>query len=114
MTFRTLVALLACFLLALPGRAAAPRPAHVKGGVTCHDCHGEETPSRAVSDDSCIACHGDMPAMAAYTKALPVNPHAQPKGSHPGPSACTQCHCQHKPPVVTCLECHPNFKLTPR
>ena len=62
---------------------------------------------------SCVACHGDLPAMAAYTRALPVNPHARPaKAGHPGPFACTECHRQHKPPVVKCLECHPTFKMT--
>jgi hypothetical protein len=52
--------------------------------------------------------------MAAYTKALPVNPHMERKAGHPGPFACPECHRQHKPPVVKCLECHPDFKLKPR
>ena len=109
--------LLACFFMTTPTQAADPKlPAkHAKAGVTCHDCHREETPTKAaVPDDSCMACHGDMPAMAAYTKGLPVNPHAPPKGDHPGPFACTECHSQHKPAVVKCLECHPKFKLVPR
>ena len=91
------------------------RPKHVKAGVTCFDCHREETPSKAaVAEESCVACHGDLPAMAAYTKGLPVNPHRLAKAGHPGPFACTECHHQHLPPVVKCLECHPDFKLTPR
>jgi hypothetical protein len=95
-------------------QAAEPKPQgkHVKAGVTCHDCHREEHPTQgAVADDSCMVCHGDYPAMAAYTRNLPVNPHAVPKAGHPGPFGCTECHCQHKPPVVKCLECHPKFKM---
>ncbi|NTV75597.1 MAG: cytochrome c3 family protein [Holophaga sp.] len=118
MTLRPFLApVLACFFLGLPARAADEKttPRHAKAGVTCFDCHKEEKPSKVpVADDSCMACHGDLPAMAAYTKALPVNPHATPKGDHPGPFHCTQCHHQHKPPVVKCLECHPKFKLTPK
>jgi hypothetical protein len=115
-TLRFLAPLVASFFLATAASADPKLPAkHAKAGVTCHDCHQEENPSKAaVPDDSCMACHGDLPAMAAYTKALPVNPHAVPKGGHPGPFACIQCHRQHQPPVVKCLECHPTFKLTPR
>ncbi|BDU74235.1 cytochrome c3 family protein [Mesoterricola silvestris] len=114
--FRVLTPLLACFFLAVPSRAAdeKPAPKHVKAGVSCFDCHHEEKPTKAAADDSCIGCHGDGPAMAAFTKSLAVNPHATPKGGHPGPFLCTQCHFQHKPPVVKCLECHPKFKLTPK
>ena len=113
-TLLRVVPLLACFFLATGVRAADHTlPAkHAKAGLNCHDCHQEETPTKAaVPDRSCMTCHGDYPAMAAYTKDLPVNPHAVPKGDHPGPFACTECHCQHKPPVVKCLECHPAFKL---
>jgi hypothetical protein len=115
--FRCAPVLLACFFLAGSAGAAAIKPSakHVKAGVTCHDCHREETPSKAaVADQSCLPCHGDAPAMAAYTRSLPLNPHALPKGNHPGPFACTECHRQHQPPVVKCLECHPSFKLTPK
>ncbi len=114
---RILAPALACFFLGLPARGAdeKPTPRHSKAGVTCFDCHKEEKPTKAaVAEEACFACHGDAPAMAAYTKALPVNPHAVPKGGHPGPFLCTQCHRQHKPPVVKCLECHPTFKLTPK
>jgi hypothetical protein len=95
-------------------RAAEPRPQgkHVQAGVTCFDCHKEEHPTRgAVADESCTVCHGDAPAMAAYTRKLAENPHAILKAGHPGPFACTECHRQHKPPVVKCLECHPTFKM---
>ena len=90
-------------------------PKHAKAGVTCHDCHRQENPSQApVPQESCMACHGDYPAMAAYTAKLPLNPHKPPSGGHPGPFPCTDCHRQHQPPVVKCLECHPKFKLTAR
>jgi len=104
----------ACFFMGIYGWSAAPSlpPSHVKAHVSCHDCHGEEAPTKAAeSETSCVVCHGDLPAMAAYTKGLPVNPHAPPKGEHHAPLACTECHHQHKPPVVKCLECHPTFKL---
>ena len=90
-------------------------PQHAKAGVICHDCHQKEKPtSAAVADESCMVCHGDYPAMAELTKHLPVNPHAPPKPPHAGPFACPECHHQHKPAVVKCLECHPDFKLKPR
>lgn len=111
-----------CLLLgmgALPGRAAAqdpkhPLPApHAKAGLICHDCHLKEKPvTAAVADESCMACHGDLKAMAVLTKQHAVNPHAPPAAPHPGPFACPECHRQHKPPVVKCLECHPTFKFT--
>ncbi len=98
------------------GDAKRPLPPwHAKAGVTCHDCHQKEKPTTAaVADDSCMICHGDYPAMADLTKQLPVNPHAPPKAPHPGPFACPECHKQHRPAVVKCLECHPDFKLKPR
>lgn len=108
-------------LLGLPagareGEAKRPLPPwHAKSGVICYDCHQKEKPtSAAVADESCMVCHGDYPAMAELTKHLPVNPHAPPKPPHAGPFTCTECHHQHKPAVVKCLECHPDFKLKPR
>jgi hypothetical protein len=118
-SFRLLAVLVLGGLCAAAGPAAdskhASPPKHAKAGVTCHDCHREETPSKApVPLESCMACHGDYPAMAEYTKSLPINPHKPPGGTHPGPFPCTDCHRQHVPPVVKCLECHPKFKLTAR
>jgi len=97
-----------------PGHATPAK--HTKAGVTCYDCHREEKPTKAaVPVESCMACHGDYPAMAEYTRSLPLNPHKPPTANkHPGPFGCTECHHQHKPAVVKCLECHPTFKLTPR
>jgi hypothetical protein len=114
--FRRYALLAALVLLAGPARAEDAKrpltPKHAKGGVTCHDCHQKENPSKAaVADDSCMVCHGDYPAMAAYTKHLNPNPHKPPAGKHPGPFACTECHIQHKPPVVKCVDCHTDFKM---
>lgn len=76
---------------------------HSKAGVHCFDCHHEEKPTKkAVAAESCMTCHGDYPAMKAVTKDAKPNPH----DSHLGEIACTECHRQHKPPVVKCLECH--------
>jgi hypothetical protein len=86
-----------------------PAP-HAKAGVHCYNCHHEEKPTKkAVASDSCMTCHGDYPAMKEVTRHLPVNPH----DSHVGEIACTECHRQHQPPVVKCLECHQGkFKFT--
>lgn len=99
--------------LAVPARAdGRSLPAgHVKAGVTCYDCHLKEKPTDGVTGSTCMDCHGDLPAMAALTGQLPVNPHGTRKAPHPGPFACTDCHRQHQPPVVKCLECHPKFKM---
>jgi nitrate/TMAO reductase-like tetraheme cytochrome c subunit len=86
-------------------------PYHAKAGVHCFDCHREEKPTKkAVASESCMACHGDYPAMKALTKEAKPNPH----DSHLGEIACTDCHRQHNPPTVKCLECHEgkyNFRI---
>ena len=100
--------LLSCLTWALPsqgqetpGRSLPPH--HAKAGVHCFDCHQEEKPTKkAVASDSCMVCHGDYPAMKALTKDAKPNPH----DSHLGEIPCSECHRQHKPPVVKCLECH--------
>ena len=76
---------------------------HTKAGVHCYDCHQEEKPTKkAVASESCMTCHGDYPAMKVLTKDAKPNPH----DSHLGEIPCTDCHRQHLPPVVKCLECH--------
>jgi len=105
-------------LAAGPALVAGSRPMppkHVKAGLTCYDCHQKEEPDHAaIPDDSCMNCHGDYPAMAAYTAKLPINPHNPPtKNNHPK-FVCTECHHQHKAPEVKCLACHPDFKLKAR
>ncbi len=95
-------------LLAVPSPAqdakSHPLPAHhAKAGVHCFNCHQEEKPTKkAVASESCMTCHGDYPAMKAVTKDAKPNPH----DSHVGEIPCTECHRQHVPPVVKCLECH--------
>ena len=102
-------AILICGLLwALPSPSQEAKsrslPAHhAKAGVHCFDCHQEEKPTKkAVASDSCMTCHGDYPAMKVLTKEAKPNPH----DSHLGEIPCTECHRQHQPPVVKCLECH--------
>jgi fumarate reductase flavoprotein subunit len=87
-------------------------PAHAKASITCFDCHRTQKPSAAAEATACMDCHGDAPAVAELTRKLPVNPHAPPPAPHPALNACPQCHRQHRPPVVACLECHPKFKFT--
>jgi hypothetical protein len=100
--------LVSCGLLGvLPAYAeGAGKPSlpayHTKAGVHCFDCHQEEKPTKKASSESCMACHGDYPAMKAVTKDVKPNPHAP----HLGEIPCTECHRQHQPPVVKCLECH--------
>ena len=85
------------------GKSTSLPAHHSKAGVHCFDCHQEEKPTKkAVAPDSCMTCHGDYPAMKAVTKDVKPNPH----DSHLGEIPCTECHRQHQPPVVKCLECH--------
>lgn len=110
------VALIAGSFLAVSSLEAGPKPLprkHAKNELSCFVCHHKENPTEAAAaEDSCVVCHGDQAAMAAYTKALPINPHDPPKKEgHPGPFLCTECHHQHKAPEVKCLECHSTFKL---
>jgi hypothetical protein len=114
--FSALVAVVLAAALVRAQDAKKPLPAkHAKARLSCHDCHQKEAPSMAaVADQSCMVCHGDYPAMVAYTKNLNPNPHLPREDKHAGPFACTECHLQHKPPVVKCLECHSDFKMTAR
>ena len=107
MTRFSLLAALCCGLCLGPARAqeaGRKLPSHhAKAGVHCFDCHQEEKPTKkAVPSESCMVCHGDYPAMKALTRDVKPNPH----GSHLGEVACTECHRQHQPPKVKCLECH--------
>jgi hypothetical protein len=87
-----------------------PSAKHIEAGLVCSSCHQEDPPAKPPKMAVCVSCHGDFSAMAEITKALPVNPH----DSHMDDPDCTQCHRQHQPPVVKCLDCHPDFHLTPK
>jgi hypothetical protein len=106
MRLRRILALGVLGMLATGLRAGEERPLpvpHAKAKLICHDCHQKEKPTTAaVPDEACMVCHGDYPAMKALTRQAKPNPH----DSHEGPIPCTECHRQHKPPVVKCLECH--------
>jgi len=81
---------------------------HTQAKLICFDCHQKEKPvTAAVPDEACMVCHGDYPAMKALTKKVPHNPHDSPHE----PIFCTECHHQHKPQTVQCLECHADWKL---
>jgi fumarate reductase flavoprotein subunit len=97
-----LMSLFAIGLRAAEDSRTLPAP-HTKAKLNCQDCHQKEKPtSAAVPDEACMVCHGDYPAMKALTKDVKPNPHGSPHD----PILCTECHRQHKPPVVKCLECH--------
>jgi Cytochrome c3 len=79
---------------------------HLQAKMICFDCHQKEKPvTAAVPDQACMVCHGDYPAMRALTRQAKPNPHDSPHD----PILCTECHRQHKPPVVQCQECHPEY-----
>ena len=102
------IAAMAWVALSLRAGEDRPLPApHVKAKLICHDCHQKEKPTTAaVPDEACMVCHGDYPAMKALTKDAKPNPHAAPQASPHEPYPCTDCHRQHKAPVVKCMECH--------
>ena len=108
--------ILVCALVGPLGAAETSKHAaspHSKSAISCFDCHQEETPTKAPADSqTCMDCHGDAPAVADLTKQLPVNPHNPPAAKHTKTYDCIDCHYQHKPPVVKCLECHATYKLT--
>lgn len=100
--------LLSCGMVGVRAAEDKPLPApHVKAKLICHDCHQKEKPtSAAVPDEACMICHGDYPAMKALTKDAKPNPHNPPQTATHASITCTDCHRQHKAPVVKCLECH--------
>ena len=97
---RPVALLLSCCLLGVAGQAQStthPSPKHTKAGVSCHDCHAVEKPSKKlVSSDSCVTCHGDMPAMEDYTRDKKPNPHKLPAEQKTSENHCLACHSQHK------------------
>lgn len=100
--------LLSCLAVGVRAAEDKPLPApHAKAKLICHDCHQKEKPTTAaVPDEACMICHGDYPAMKALTKDAKPNPHDPPRTEVHASITCTDCHRQHKPPVVKCLECH--------
>lgn len=105
--------------------ACAQAVAHEAEGLTCAQCHTDETvlteahngityadkPATkatviTVDPATCIACHGDLDEVAALTagsEALKdsngtvVNPHERPDGEahDENPATCTDCHNNH-------------------
>lgn len=99
--------------------------AHEAQGLTCVQCHTDETVLQAshggvtygdkpaskpsvitVDPQTCISCHGDLDAVASLTansEALKdsngtvVNPHERPAGQkhEENPATCTDCHNNH-------------------
>ena len=81
--------LLCGLLLSLPLAAQGHAlPAHhAKAGLHCFDCHQEEKPTKkAVASESCMTCHGDYPAMKAFTKDAKPNPTTHTSVRSPAPS----------------------------
>lgn len=109
---------LACFLTALclfdSGQAAQPAAGlerHQKAGLTCQSCHKETPPKLLVPGEQCMTCHGDLAKLIAKSSKAVPNPHASP---HIGPGEqpkCEECHHIHKPPEISCNNCHQDFKF---
>jgi len=82
---------------------------HVKAGVSCAQCHTQNTATPPTTQ-TCLTCHGGTYAKLAATteKDLP-NPHA----SHRGDVDCAECHHVHKASVTLCNQCHTYDMTTP-
>ncbi len=111
-----LVSFLAAVSVQGTDQAAAPAAAglerHQKAGLTCESCHKEKPPQALVPGDQCMTCHGDLAKLIQKSiKAVP-NPHASPHISPGEQPKCEECHHIHKPPEVSCLNCHQDFKFT--
>ncbi len=98
-----ILSLLACCMS--PGFAADQFLAdrHVKRGLACQSCHGQNMNTKQVKFETCLQCHGPTyEALAKKTQEMDINPHA----THMGEISCYECHQAHKPPKLVCVQCH--------
>ena len=76
---------------------------HASRGLQCANCHGDAAPNAEVDMSACLKCHGgSYKALAAKTESDDINPH----DTHLGEAQCVSCHQGHKPPVLSCDNCH--------
>lgn len=108
-----LVILLAVGVLALgipsysgePSQSSLLGDRHAKKDVTCQGCHQETPPSKSVTTDTCLKCHGNPSAVIQKTEKVVPNPHASPHES-PTDMKCESCHHMHKASQNACARCH--------
>lgn len=76
---------------------------HIERGLDCKSCHGDKAPTADVDMSACLKCHGgSYQALAKQTESDDINPHA----THLGEAQCVTCHQGHKPPRLSCDNCH--------
>jgi hypothetical protein len=83
---------------------------HKSLNIGCAACHGEEKPTTAATEKTCLTCHQSLEAVAEKTKDYVKNPHK----NHLTEAAdveCTQCHNGHKADTPVCNTCHPGIKF---
>lgn len=93
-----------------PGRIST---AHQHFGSQCFQCH--QTPTRQVSDQSCLHCHRDT---APHIADPALQQRAFKSGMiSSGGKRCAECHREHKAPHplarqdnALCVKCHGNIK----
>jgi fumarate reductase flavoprotein subunit len=104
--------MISLFMFSVAGMAQQKhemKDGHGKRGVSCRDCHGENSPPRVPERETCLKCHISYTAVAERTERLKPNPHA----SHDGWVACSHCHSTHGISRLYCNGCHnfTNFKM---
>lgn len=101
-SFLPILCLAGLLFAPVSGASAFLADAHAGHKVECRACHAAGT-EKPADDKSCIACHGDLDAMAEKSEGqFSVNPHA-PHGTKPG---CLRCHQGHKAQENYCNKCH--------
>jgi len=72
---------------------------HQADGLACSDCHTESPPAVAVTEATCLTCHGDY---RDFTAGMYDDPH----NGHIAFQDCGDCHHAHQESVNQCLACH--------
>ena len=76
---------------------------HIDRGLKCENCHIGAKPDANVDMKTCLQCHGgSYAALAKKTESDDINPH----DTHLGEAQCVTCHQGHKPPQLSCDNCH--------
>lgn len=82
---------------------------HAENGITCADCHSNESKREAVGMLKCMECH-DLEELAEATAEIqPTNPHNNRHYSIQ--TDCNYCHHQHQKSENFCLPCHARFEF---
>ncbi len=80
---------------------------HASAGVSCADCHGDQTQREPVAMLKCLECHDTKDVAEATAELKPTNPH---NNRHYGTETnCNYCHHQHQKSENFCTPCHLRF-----